>query len=321
MPMFTGKITFREPSAEQVKYGMVSADQLFRYADAALIENGLNVWILLDRLDVAFAASPDLEANALRALFRVYVDNLALSNIKLKIFLRDDIWQRITRPGFRESSHVTRQITLAWEDGALLNLLMRRALSNQALTEYYDCKPADVLAKFSEQEALFQRLFPEQVEVGSNRSKTWKWMLGHTQDGTTRTAPRELIHLVETSRLREINAVEVGRAAPEGEHMISGPSIKAALDEVSKVRLEQTVYAEYPDLRTRIEQLDSAKAEQTAESLAGIWRVSVDEAEEMAQRFVEIGFFEPRTSKIGKTYWVPLLYRGPLRLTQGRART
>jgi len=320
LPLFTGKITFREPSADQAQHGLISADQLFRDADAALAEKGLSVWILLDRLDVAFAASPDLEANALRALFRVYADNLALANVKLKIFLRDDIWQRITRPGFREASHVTGQITLAWDRGALLNLLMRRALSNPAVTEFYECDAGEVLSDFSEQEALFERIFPEQVELGSNRSKTWNWMIGHTQDGTTRTAPRELIHLVEAARLREINSVEVGRGAPEGEYMISGPSIKSALEEVSKVRLEQTVYAEYPELRARIQQLDSAKAEQTVESLATIWSVTPEQADEMAQRLVEIGFFEPRTSRLGKTYWVPLLYRGPLRLTQGRAR-
>ena len=48
----------------------------------------MKFWILLDRLDVAFADSADLEANALRALFRVYPDMAALSNFGVKIFLR-----------------------------------------------------------------------------------------------------------------------------------------------------------------------------------------------------------------------------------------
>jgi hypothetical protein len=52
---------------------------------------GINVWILLDRLDVAFAEHPDLEANALQGLFRVYLDLMGYEHVKLKIFLRSDI--------------------------------------------------------------------------------------------------------------------------------------------------------------------------------------------------------------------------------------
>jgi hypothetical protein len=55
---------------------------------------------LLDRLDVAFAENSDLESNALRALFGVYLDLGSLSNVSVKIFLRTDIWARITTADF-----------------------------------------------------------------------------------------------------------------------------------------------------------------------------------------------------------------------------
>jgi hypothetical protein len=97
------KITLREPGTEERKKGFISADSLLEIADQALAELGLKFWIVLDRLDVAFADSPALEENALRALFRVYRDAAALENTKLKIFLRDDIWSRITSEGFREA--------------------------------------------------------------------------------------------------------------------------------------------------------------------------------------------------------------------------
>ena len=55
--------------------------------DDTLQSAGLNLWIGLDRLDVAFAESLDLEKNALRALFKVYLDLMAYRALHLKIFL------------------------------------------------------------------------------------------------------------------------------------------------------------------------------------------------------------------------------------------
>ena len=52
-----GKITFHEPQLEDAKRGQVSVDSLFDSADKALGKLPLTVWILMDRLDVAFAES------------------------------------------------------------------------------------------------------------------------------------------------------------------------------------------------------------------------------------------------------------------------
>jgi hypothetical protein len=89
---FKGKIVFSEPKAQDVESKHRSVDNLLHLANAALAEAGMKRWmILLDRLDVAFAEDARLEANAIRALFRVYLDLLAFQSIGLKIFLRNDI--------------------------------------------------------------------------------------------------------------------------------------------------------------------------------------------------------------------------------------
>src|SRR5258708_8442686 len=74
IPKFSGKLTFDDPTPENEKKGFVSIDQLFSLADQALHGARYKVWVLLDRLDVAFDESSDLERNALRALFRAYRD-------------------------------------------------------------------------------------------------------------------------------------------------------------------------------------------------------------------------------------------------------
>jgi hypothetical protein len=98
----------------------------------------LNLWLILDRLDVAFAETEELEANALKALFMVYADFREYDRLDIKIFLRSDIWGRVTREGLREASHIADQVTIKWEDKqALLNLIIRRCLRNDAIRDYY----------------------------------------------------------------------------------------------------------------------------------------------------------------------------------------
>jgi hypothetical protein len=147
----------------------------------------------LDRLDVAFVENEELEQNALRALFRVYLDLLGSQNLKLKIFLRTDIWNRITKVGFREASHITRHVTISWDRASLLNLIVRRALHNASLRKHYGVVPAELLVSSEAQTNFFFRLFPDQVDVGPNKPTTLDWLLTRTRDGTQLNAPRELI--------------------------------------------------------------------------------------------------------------------------------
>lgn len=135
-----GRIVLKEPSSDQKQKGLISVDSLYAALDEALRAYKLKVWVLLDRLDVAFVENHSLEANALRALLRAYSDVRNRDQISLKIFLREDIWKRITEKGLREASHLTRFVKLEWTQSALLNLIMRRLLNNAAFVKEYDIK-------------------------------------------------------------------------------------------------------------------------------------------------------------------------------------
>lgn len=82
----SGKITFAQPNSAAEKAGAVDVDFLFGLANAALAGQDLQIWILLDRLDVAFAEGLELEQNALRALFIVYADLRSYDRITPKVF-------------------------------------------------------------------------------------------------------------------------------------------------------------------------------------------------------------------------------------------
>jgi hypothetical protein len=318
-PKISGSIVFREPELEEKALGKISVDELFAAADQALAKVDAKAWILLDRLDVAFAESAEFEANALRALFKVYLDLLLRQQIQLKIFLRSDIWKRIMKDrGFREASHITKHTTIKWDKASLINLIIRRAVQSPEVLEYVGMSETEALSMATQEEFL-NKIFPDQVDAGANRSKTMDWILNRITDGSGLPAPRELIHFLNTTREEEMRNMELGAAEGDEVTLFSRQAIKNALPEVSKVRLEQTLYAEYPDLRPRISALEREKSTQSAQSLSKIWHLSEIDATKIAEQLTEVGFFEKTGEKDSPIYRVPFLYRSALDLVQGSA--
>jgi hypothetical protein len=316
---FSGKIMPSEPDAKLRANGYISVDATVALANRVLASAGFQIWVLLDRLDVAFLESYDLEKNALRALFRVYRDFGSYEQIKLKIFLRSDIWERIVEGGFREASHITRVVILDWQPAALLNLIVRRLLNNDTLVANFEIDKDNVLRNFEEQNGIFYRFFPPQVEQGSRKRPTLEWMISRCADGTDKTAPRELIHLLNTVREKEIERSERGEPQPTADQLFDRSIFKPALAVVSQARLVQTIFAEFPDMKAWLQLLEGTKTEQTVQSLAEIWGVSEDEAAKRIQSLVRIGFFKPKKTKENDvTYWVPFLYRDALSMIQGQ---
>jgi hypothetical protein len=252
-------------------------------------------------------------------LFRVYLGSTEFDNIKLKIFLRNDIWRRITESGFREASHITKHVTIDWDRSSLVNLMVRRLVHNQRLLDHYGVAANKVLATLQNQEDFFYRLFPDQVDTGKNKPSTIDWIISRTKDGTLKTAPREVIHLLNTLRARQVQRFELGQPEPDGEDLFDRQSFKEALPEVSSVRLTQTLYAEYPGFRGQLETLRGAKASQTLDSLTAIWKLPHGETQRLADQLVEVGFFERRGKDDTMEFWVPFLYRDALELIQGSA--
>lgn len=314
-PIITSKITFVEPTVAERTTGSIHVDDLFDLAEEALSDAGYKMWILLDRLDIAFTDSPELEANALRGLFRVYRDLQTRESVYLKIFLRSDIWEAITRKGFREASHITRDLRIEWGESTLLRLAVQRLLRSDELRMHYGVDRDDVLADIAKQREFFYKVFPPQVDQGSKKPATVDWCLSRTKDGTGQNAPRELIHLLTETRNSQLVRFETGQAASDGEAVFERQAFKDALPAVSKARLEQTLYAEHPTLRDEMERMEGQKTRHNAASLALVWGVSEEGAAETAEELVAIGFFEPRLPD----FWVPFLYRPALEMVQGSA--
>jgi hypothetical protein len=198
-------------------------------------------------------------------------------------------------------------------------LVVRRLLHNETIRDFYKVDQSKVLSSSDEQEKLFYRVFPDQIDPGERKSTTLDWLLTRTADGTNKTAPRELIHLLSAARDQQLKLMEMGTAEPSGEVLFDRAAFKAALPEVSKVRFEQTLCAEHPKLKPLMSDLEGEKTQQTATTLARIWRLSESDALAKAEQLTEVGFFQRRGPKDQPLFWVPFLYRDALHMVQGQA--
>lgn len=315
----SARVTFEEPSTDQERAGIVSVDKLYEDVNDVLAEQGFRVWLMLDRLDVAFTASPDLEANALRALFRVYKLLEPLRQLRLKIFLRTDIWSEITAGGFRETSHITRDMSLQWNRANLLKLITQRLIQSEELVEALGVDPVQAVATATAQQNLFDRVFPKQVDAGTRKPATFDWCLSRTEDGKKIAAPRELIHLFTVVRDRQLGRIDNGEAAIPDDIFFEAQTFREAHPEVSDTRLQKTIYPEYPWLKNWLEALRGQRTLQDRMSLESLWGCDTAEAEGRIRRLVDVGFFEVQGPATDRTYKVPFLYRPALELIQGSA--
>lgn len=193
--------------------------------------------------------------------------------------------------------------------------------SNEELQRFYDIDVAEILSDVQDQWKLFYRIFPDQVEVGPNKSKTFDWMLTRVSDGSGEAAPRELIHFLSSARDKQLETLEVGAGDDIDQTLFDRASLKRAMPPVSEARFDQTLCAEHPALAVWLRRLEGQKTEQRPDTLANIWQVPGDEARKIADELVEVGFFERKkdSQESNYPYKVPFLYRPALEMVQGKA--
>ncbi|GHV56861.1 hypothetical protein FACS1894182_04330 [Bacteroidia bacterium] len=312
-------ISFGEPTKNDFDRGLIPIEHVYDLLTKSLKTNKINLWIIIDRLDVAFPESEELETNALRALFKTYLDLSQYTEIKIKIFLRDDIWNRITSEGFREASHITKSQSLGWTRESLLNLLIRRILDNPQLISQLNINEDEVLSDIAKQEELFYQLFPQQIDIGAKKPHTLEWVLTRTKDGKGVNTPRELIQLFTHARKIELKRIENGINDLIENQIISRQALKEAVKELSKQRMEQTIYAEFPNLKNIIEKLRGDKAEHTFLTLSSKWNLSEEETNNTIKNLLQIGFFEQKGERQNSKYLIPFMYRPYLGIVQGKA--
>jgi len=310
IPVITPKLQFGPEEPHSDSPDLIPHEKALTDLNAALEEVNLTVWVVLDRLDEAFQGFPNVEVPALRALMRTYLDMLAYPRIRLKLFVRNDLFRKIIQGGFVNLSHVNaRKIEIVWEEEDLLNLFSRRVRDS---TEFVK---AAQLSGRSDKE-IFDSIFPKQVDQGLRKPTTWVWMMSRIRDGNRIKPPRNLIDLIIKAREVQLRAEdrnprEYSSAVP----MIEPDAVRRAHRGLSEQRVQDTLLAEAADFAPIIEKFRDGKAEHDVASISHLLGVPEQNVRTMIKPLLEMGFLE----EVADTFKVPMLYRDGLQITQGKA--
>jgi hypothetical protein len=194
----------------------------------------------------------------------------------------------------------------------LFDLLCRQLRENTAFVAALGLTPD------ATNDQLFYAVFPRQVDQGPRKPTTWNRMLSRIRDGIGVAPPRNLIDLVTKAQEAQMRKEARGATeyVPGGDRgVIESDALKRGLAALSKERVEDTLLAEAGDYAAQIERFRDGRAEHNDLSLAETLGVPVESVRGAAKPLVEIGFLE----QTGETFKVPMLYRGGLSITQGKA--
>jgi hypothetical protein len=310
MPIVTPKLDFDLAEGEKRTVIVVPHEDIFRLLNEALAETKLQVWVIFDRLDEAFQGYPETEKAALRALLRTYLDLLEFTNIKVKLFVRKDLFKKVIKGGFVNLTHVNaRKIEIIWDDEDLLNILCKRIKKNEELSEHIGLVGKTDIN-------LFYTIFPKNVDPGTRKPTTWTWITNRIKDGNGVKPPRNLIDIVQKAQTAQLRKEDrVGRTYSEGIPIIEPDSLRKGLSKLSEERVLDTLLAETPEYEEIINKFKNGKAEHNICSIGKLLGVLDANVKSTIAPLIEIGFLE----EVGESYKIPMLYREGLSITQGKA--
>jgi hypothetical protein len=300
-----GTITLHEPTAATTRTDTVTVSRLWAQVGAALAKKKLQVWVLVDRLDTAFVAeSEEVEAVALRALMQTYISMVSSHHpVVLKLFLRDDVWPRISadRSVRMAGTNTIEPRRIEWANDRLLDLFCRRVAHNGDLLRYFDVSRRAAFRDNIVQRDLVARLLPA--------AAGWRFpeLLDKLRDGAGHVAPRELIRLMSEARDIQMSRLEMRNDSYLGDELFEVVTLESALLRVSEDRLFGVLCAEYPQLYQPVSRLAGTEADHALPDLARRWAMDQPTARRTADQLANLGFFD--TKSHDGWYRIAPLYR------------
>lgn len=282
--------------------------ELIMRAGKIFQSRGTIAWVLFDRLDVAFEGQPELEIKAIRSLLRVYREVRSTAGLRLKLFLRADLWDRVIRSGFRESSHLERKFVIRWSRTDLLSVLCRRVMQSAKIADYYEETIDRVCESSESRERFLQRLFSGMAFSPDAEPplRFVDWMLAVTRNGLGQNNPRDLVELLTLAKAQTLLAMDNGEALPEGKQLFTRGALVAGWVALSNSKLETVILSEYPMLASRVDALRNRLGVVATEELAGVWAMSETDCTDIALELVRVGLLlslNSRTFRIAPLFW------------------
>ena len=275
---------------------------------------GIKCWVAIDRLDEAFSKNSDEELLALRGLLRAHMQICALGGgqdtLRPKIFIRSDIFDRITRiDGFANATHF-RTENMVWNAKGVAALVWKRVTSKATVCQLLKQKGLDI----NDPVAIWYCLMPDKIVSGGQKGKSLKWILSSTCDGTGAFNPRNVLTFLSLAQTRSLDVIRMNPQSLRAGEVISSSAIQSAFGELSRVRLEDTILAEFPEARPFVDKMRGGVAtfdskEELCNTILGT-ESSKQSCDEIIDRLIYIGLIK-RISH--QRHAVAFLYRPALK--------
>jgi hypothetical protein len=267
-------------------------------------KRGIRCWVIFDRLDEAFVENHEIEVTALRGLLRAQIDACSFGNrLRAKLFLRLDIFERITETvGFVNATHL-RTTRISWNSDSIHHLVaLRLKVWNQRAN---GTDPSLDLSSPIACRRLCRRILPRKID----RYDSLVWLLLVTVDGTREYNPRNVITLLRNAQLEEIqittrNAEDIDIKPA----VLSHRAMAAGYKQLSVARLNDTLYAESAIARENIPKLRGKVTKFSQQALADKLGIDGAALDHVVQVLIYVGFLRID----GDSYLIPPLYRPAL---------
>lgn len=272
------------------------------------------IFLLFDGLDTGFGSGKDdLErrARAITGLFELWYDwDGKFPNIRFKIFLRKDIWDKIT---FQNKSHVWgRDIRIQWDQVNYIKTIGKQVLRSKPFVEYFQRKyklPSEKIEEWDAEEVwtLLRLLVGERMK-GGNTTYTRNWIWNRLADGNGDHSPRYLFQLFRVAIDLEKEEFMTEKN-PYLRSLIRPRMLTKALPSVSEEAVN-ALREEYPELEQFMNHIRGKMSPLQKQELA-----SFEHEIEIANESGLISVYE-RDGGVPVRYAVPDLYLKGLEMTR-----
>lgn len=285
----------------------ISPDIGLGYINDWIIRKDFYVWIILDRLDEAFDHNSKEGYLALRGLISAYQDLKHFNQMKLKLFIRDDVMEVISMPNFPIVQKIRSKMSrISWQESDLFAMICKRIRN----ANIFDGRYLD-----STNQNVFYKVFPEKM---NEKTDTWSWIVKHLSDSNEVLTPRSLIqfakYAIEFQRDKESRENEK-REYIENKPLIELEQVKLAYKQISRDRYEDTLLSSSSAYARIVKNFNGSKSTHNMYSLKSTINVDSNQYSEVVLFLKSIGFLKESKN----FYIIPLLYRPALNITQGKA--
>ncbi len=260
------------------------------------------LWFLYDDLDEDFPEQDGVRQKALTGLFQMIqaCDARRLNSIRFKIFLREDIWNRLN---FDNKSHFNgRDLLLQWTRVDFLRLALRQAMRSPGFKDVVDrASPVESIDQANE-EVLAKALEPlwgSRRRRGIKAKYVSRWVYDRLTDSSGTTFPRSLSALLQGSKEQELTYKGQTSVQIPTDRLLRSRSMEIGLEKASEERCD-AIKQEYPNLCNFFDALEGMPALSTQDELRGLWEIHIQEAVTLFEKFADFADF---LNEIGVAKW------------------